>query len=79
MMSSKVEVLIDPTCLMHGQKMSEHDCLFCCLCFKSLTIEECHIIDDDQGLREDVCEECAEEEKRVIISRGGNLGTNSES
>jgi hypothetical protein len=29
--------MIDPVCLFHGQKLSEHECLYCCLCFKVLT------------------------------------------
>lgn len=52
---------IDPTCLIHGKKMSEHDCLYCCLCFKSLTPEECHVLPD--GQKEDVCIPCAAKEK----------------
>jgi hypothetical protein len=54
---------IDPVCLVHGKRLSEHDCLYCCLCFVSLTPEECHIGPD--GRREDVCNECAELEARA--------------
>ena len=39
---------IDPVCLIHGKKMSEHFCLYCCLCFKSLTPEECNVREDGQ-------------------------------
>lgn len=49
---------IDPVCLFHGKRLSEHHCLYCCLCFKTLTVEECHQRPD--GTREDVCNECAE-------------------
>lgn len=49
---------IDPVCLFHGKRRSEHHCLYCCLCFKTLTVEECHQLPD--GTREDVCDECAE-------------------
>lgn len=56
---------IDPVCLFHGKRRSEHDCLYCCLCFKDLTIEECHIRED--GLREDVCNECAEYEHKKVM------------
>ncbi len=48
---------IDPVCVFHGKRASEHVCLYCCLCFKSLTPEECHVRSD--GEREDVCDECA--------------------
>jgi hypothetical protein len=48
---------IDSTCLIHGKKYSEHECLFCCLCFKSLTVEECAYLPN--GKKEDVCVECA--------------------
>ncbi len=55
-------------CLMHGKDMNEHDCLYCCLCFKTLTIDELHIRDD--GFPEDVCIPCAEEEAREMKRRG---------
>lgn len=55
--------VIDPVCLVHGLKMSEHVCIYCCLCFKPLTLLECHVTDD--GLREDVCEACAKLEKEM--------------
>lgn len=55
---------IDPVCLVHGKKRSEHLCLYCCLCFKSLTLEECHVRPD--GTREDICADCAEIEKRRL-------------
>lgn len=48
---------IDAVCLIHGKKHSEHDCLFCGLCFKPLTVEECAYLPN--GKREDVCIECA--------------------
>ena len=47
-------------CLIHGLKFSEHICLYCCLCFKSLTPEECSTNKD--GTKEDVCKKCNEEE-----------------
>lgn len=50
----------DWTCIFHGRKMSEHDCLVCCLCFCNLTIEKCHVLPN--GQREDVCKDCAAEE-----------------
>lgn len=55
--------MIDPVCLVHGKKMSEHDCLYCCLCFKSLTPEECNVLPD--GNKEDVCVECANKERAM--------------
>ena len=59
---------IDPTCLMHGKKMSEHTCLYCCLCYKDLTLEECNVTRD--GKREDVCVSCAKREQEEMIKRG---------
>lgn len=53
---------IDPVCLVHGKKMSEHDCLYCCLCFKPLTPEQCTM--GTSGFKEDVCAECRTEESR---------------
>lgn len=52
---------LDPVCIIHGKKMSEHACLYCCLCFKSLMPEECNVRDD--GQKEDVCKPCAAHEK----------------
>lgn len=43
-------------CLFHGKRRSQHECLYCCLCFKSLTRDECAVID---GEKWDVCQECA--------------------
>jgi hypothetical protein len=48
--------MIDPVCLFHGKKASEHDCLFCCLCFESLTSEEC--AQDADGVKWDICVPC---------------------
>lgn len=53
----------DSTCLIHGLKYSEHQCIYCCLCFKSLTIKECNL--SETGEREDVCVECAKMEKEM--------------
>lgn len=57
-----MEKVIDPVCLLHGLKKSEHLCLYCCLCFRDLTPDECHVLSD--GTKEDVCNECAAEEER---------------
>lgn len=54
--------MIDPVCLVHGKKRSEHECLYCCLCYRSLTIEECHKLPD--GRYEDVCNPCARAEEQ---------------
>ena len=61
------ERVIDPTCIFHGRKWSEHQCLVCCLCYRDLAIEECHVLPD--GSREDVCNDCAEHEARVMADR----------
>lgn len=60
---------IDPVCLIHGKKMSEHICLYCCLCFKSLTVEQCHVRAD--GIRIDVCNECVEKEDELVRKSTG--------
>ncbi len=52
---------LDPVCIIHGKKRSEHVCLYCCLCFKILTPEECHELPD--RTREDVCVACADLER----------------
>ncbi len=57
----------DPVCLVHGKKMSEHECLFCCLCFKSLTPDECNV--RENGKKEDVCKACASEESATMKIR----------
>lgn len=48
---------IDPVCLIHGKRWSEHECLYCCICFKDLTPEECHVLPN--GDKEDICNDCA--------------------
>jgi hypothetical protein len=53
----EVFVPIDPVCILHGKKKSEHVCLFCCICFCDLTPETCHTLED--GTKEDICEACA--------------------
>jgi ribosome-binding protein aMBF1 (putative translation factor) len=42
-------------------------CLICCLCYKDLTPETCHVTAD--GSKEDVCTECAEAEERIMAER----------
>lgn len=54
-------------CVMHGKLYEEHICLYCCLCFKDLTYDECHVTTD--GLREDVCIPCAEAEVEILKAR----------
>jgi len=51
---------IDPICLFHGKKMSEHRCLYCCICFELLTPDECFI--DKKGVKCDMCKECGKKE-----------------
>lgn len=62
--AEKREEVFDPVCLIHGKKKSEHRCLYCCLCFKSLTLEECSF--SPCGCRTDVCIPCAESEQKQI-------------
>lgn len=56
--------MLDPVCLMHGKKMSEHVCLYCCLCFRDLKPEDCNVRED--GEKEDVCIPCANAEKQLM-------------
>ncbi len=43
---------LDPICIFHNLRQSEHVCLVCCLCFSDMTIEEA----GETG--EDVCISC---------------------
>lgn len=63
-LKSRPECVIDPVCTFHGKKMSEHICLYCCLCFKDLTPEQCSV--NSKGKKEDICIECAEREKESV-------------
>ena len=58
---------IDPVCLIHGLKYSEHRCLYCCLCFSTLTEDQCHTRED--GVKEDVCIPCANHERLYVCDR----------
>lgn len=57
--------VIDPVCLIHGKRRSEHECLYCCLCFRSLTREECSYLPN--GSQVDICVPCAEDEQAILI------------
>jgi hypothetical protein len=55
---------IDPVCLHHGKRWSEHEsgrCLYCCICFTPLTPDQYAIDSNGQGW--DVCNtgNCAKE------------------
>lgn len=63
---------LDPVCLFHGKRHSEHHCLYCCLCFKTLTPEECSV--DEDGVKWDVCVECAEYEKAAAQKNQPRVG-----
>jgi hypothetical protein len=57
-------VTFDPVCLFHGKRWSEHEggrCLYCCLCFKTLTPDECAV--DADGQKWDMCVPCFEAEE----------------
>ena len=50
---------IDPVCLFHGKKWSEHEggrCLFCALCFD--TDPPSGWWRDEEGTAWDICNEC---------------------
>lgn len=66
---------IDPTCAFHCKKWSEHPygrCLYCCLCFKTLLLFQCHVTED--GRPEDVCNQCATEERAIMEQRNAGEG-----
>lgn len=55
---------IDPVCVFHGLRQSEHECLFCDLCFRSdLTPDTCY--QDKEGVRWSLCWECGLFEKEA--------------
>lgn len=51
---------IDPVCAFHGKRRSEHICLYCCLCFETLTPDECWA--DEDGQKWDLCIPCGRKE-----------------
>lgn len=55
---------MDPFCLFHGKRRSEHLCLYCCLCFENLTEEQCNRTED--GKLENVCVPCAQNESKIL-------------
>lgn len=57
---------IDPICLVHGERASKHDCLYCTLCFKPLTPAEC--MTDADGVQWDVCILCRNAELALASS-----------
>lgn len=59
---------VDPVCLFHGKRRSEHHCLYCCLCFETLTPDECYV--DAAGVKWDVCVECAAHEALAVPAVG---------
>lgn len=56
---------IDPVCLVHGKRKSEHHCLYCALCFIPLTVEKCSYLPD--GTQHDVCVPCATKEYEILV------------
>lgn len=63
---------IDPVCLIHGKRWSEHEigrCLYCALCYVPLEPEQCWR--DEEGQAWDLCESCgvAEEVARKLVER----------
>lgn len=57
---------VDPTCLFHGMKMSEHKegwCIYCPLCFKSGDYER---FVDSSGQMWDICVECKAHEDLMM-------------
>ena len=69
------EAPIDPVCLAHGLRASEHEhgrCLYCCICFKQLTPMTCAV--DEDGQKWDVCQgPCAVEAGILRPPRGSMM------
>jgi hypothetical protein len=63
----------NPVCAFHGKTAEEHEygrCLYCCLCFETLTPDECWV--DEQGDKWDVCVPCRTLERAAgAVSCGG--------
>ena len=58
--------IIDPTCLFHGKKWSEHKygrCIYCPLCFRSDEYE--HWV-DAEGQKWDICVGCKKYEDSMM-------------
>ena len=53
--------MLDPVCVFHGKRLSEHECLYCCICFQTLTRDECWR--DENGQAWDLCEACGRAER----------------
>ncbi|MCR4340280.1 MAG: hypothetical protein NUW01_10395 [Gemmatimonadaceae bacterium] len=56
----------NPVCAFHGMTAEEHEhgrCLYCCLCFETLTPDECWA--DESGDRWDMCRDCGERDSRA--------------
>ena len=57
--------MTDPVCLFHGKRMSEHPggrCLYCCICFTTLTPDMCWT--DKSGQKWDICVPCGVAEEK---------------
>lgn len=66
---------IDPVCAIHGKRQSEHDggrCLYCCICFRPLTPEECAV--DAEGSKWDVCDGTCAVEAGIVPLTGTGRG-----
>ena len=56
---------LDPVCAFHGLRASEHEhgrCLYCCICFTTLTPETAWA--DETGQKWDLCVPCGEQEEK---------------
>lgn len=69
-MNAKELLTFDPICTIHGQRMSEHTCLYCCLCFTTLTPDQCAI--NKGGEKENVCSECAVAERDIMQAKNAD-------
>ena len=61
---------IDPYCLHHGKRQSEHEdgrCIYCCICFSTLTPDQCAV--DASGQKWDVCQGGCAEEAGIDVRR----------
>lgn len=66
--------IIDPVCMIHGMKWSEHRhgrCIYCGLCFVPLEDDECWV--DSKGQKWDMCRECGDLDHYLSVNRSDKL------
>lgn len=65
--------MIDPVCLFHGKKWSEHEggrCLYCCICFDTNPPSGWWV--DEGGTTWDICNDCQKLEEEAKLRSSVN-------